>query len=261
MIVLLQDRVAACRRPWRSSYAAAAAVGFAAAVAAREDPGAAFTLDLAAFRTVPAALRTWRELPPLRAGWTALTAIAVSADGRFAAADGRDLVLGRLDAGADADRRLRLPSPLRCLAFAPDGALVAGFDRSYVTFSPTSDEPSDGPTLAESSSLTSIAVSSNHMFAADAGQKMVWIFDRTGRLVGHIQGADAYGFAIPVFTSTWRPLPTGPHGWSIPANSVSSSGRQMVAASECGVGLALESMAFAAVATRSTSRCCPMAAL
>ncbi len=174
---------------------AAVALGLRAAAAA-ESPGSAFTLDLARFRTVDPALRTWAEQAPIRVTTAGLTAIAASAGDSFVASAGRTLM--RIDLDGKALRSADLPETIRCLALAPNGDIAVGFVRRFVICTPEFKIKAEGPELAEKAILTSLAAGSNVVYAADAGQRIVWSFDLTGRMLGRNEGPAATGgFAVP----------------------------------------------------------------
>lgn len=177
------------------ALAAVALLGLRAAAAA-EGPGSAFTLDLSRFRTVDPALRTWTEQAPIRVGTPGLTAIAASADGSFVASAGRTLI--RIGPDGKMLHTADLPEAIRCLALAPNGDLAVGFARRFVICAPGFEIKAEGPDLAEKAILTSLAAGSNVVYAADAGQRMVWSFDPTGRMLGRNEGPAATGgFVVP----------------------------------------------------------------
>lgn len=174
---------------------AAVALGLRAATAA-EGPGEAFTLDLARFRTVDPALRKWVEHAPIRVKPAGLTAIAAGAADSFIASAGRTLM--RIDLNGEPVRSADLPEPVRCLAIAPGGDVAIGFARGFVVCNPDFVIKAEGPELGEKAILTSLAAGSNLLYAADAGQRIVWSFDLSGKMLGRNEGpADSGGFAIP----------------------------------------------------------------
>jgi hypothetical protein len=109
-------------------------------------------------------------------------------------------------------RRAPLPGPAFCLAFGGERVFVGLRDRIAVL-------DRDGGLLAtweglgERSWLTSIAVRGDDVLVADAGQRLVWRFDTTGRLRGQFGRRDAAageeGFVVP---SPFFDLAFGPAG-------------------------------------------------
>ncbi len=121
----------------------------------------------------------------------------MSADGRFAIVAGRRVLVGQLNAPSSSDRRLDLPAAGRCAAFAPDGALLVGLERSYLVYPPAGGDVEEGPTLGESSLITSLSAGSNLVAVADAGLRIIWLFDRSSALKAHVQAPDGGGFVVP----------------------------------------------------------------
>lgn len=166
--------------------------------AAAEGPGGAFTLDLSRFRTVDPALRKWTEHAPIRVKSAGLTAIATSAGDSFVAAAGRTLM--RIGPDGTPLRSVDFPEAIRCLAIAPNGDLAVGYTRRFAICSGDFEIKAEGPDLGEKAILTSLAAGSNILYAADAGQRIVWSFDPTGRMLGHNAGPVAGGgggFVVP----------------------------------------------------------------
>jgi hypothetical protein len=173
---------------------AAVALGLHAAAAA-EGPGEAFTLDLTRFRTVDPAWRRWTEHAPIRVKTNGLTAIAAEPGPTFLVAAGRTLM--RLGLNGNPLRSAELPEPVRCLAVAPNGDVAIGFERGFLICTTNFETKAEGPELGEKARLTSLAAGSNVLYAADAGQRIVWSFDYTGRMLGRNEGPAGTGFAVP----------------------------------------------------------------
>lgn len=188
--------------------AVAVGVVLAAGALAREGPGPAFTLNLAPLQRVPEHWLVWTELAPLRTNLAGLSAIAVASEGRFAIVAGRMLRRGHLREPPARDWADELPGPGRAAAFAPDGALLVALDRTWVEYPPDGVEPVEGPTLSSSSRLTSIVATTGHVWLADFGERLVWVFDRRGTLRAQIRGADSHGFVLP--SAHFDLAPAGP---------------------------------------------------
>lgn len=200
----------------RAMRTRAVAIGIllAAGALAREDPGPAFTLNLAPFQRVPERWLTWTEQAPLRTNLSGLAAVAVAPDGRFAIVAGRTLLRGHLREDPGRDSRGELPGAGRAAVFAPDGALLVALDRTWLEYPPDGGEPVEGPTLSSSSRITSIAVTTGHVWLADFGERLVWVFDRRGTLRAQIRGEESHGFVLP--SPHFDVAPAGPdHAWIV----------------------------------------------
>jgi len=164
---------------------------------AREAPGPAFELDLSELRNVPPERIAWVETAPLRTNLSGLIAVAIGRDDQFAIGAGQEVILGALRPPFTADRRLRGPGTIRALAFAPDGTLWIASDRTVWRLARHADTLETGPELSDGSLVTSIAALSNLLAVADAGMKVVWLFDGSGRLLRHIRAVESHGFVVP----------------------------------------------------------------
>ena len=114
----------------------------------------------------------------------------------------------------------------RCLAATEELLYIGTWDRVLVV-GINGKIQADWPSLGEDARITSIAVDDEHVFVADAGQRVVWCFDRTGRLIRRIGDKDPEkgipGFVIP---SPYFDLAMAPDGLLRVANT----GRQLIEA-------------------------------
>lgn len=174
-------------------------LGLAAAAHATDPVGAAFTADLSAFRKVDPALVRWTEQTPIRPDLAGPAGLAVAADGAICVAGERELVI--LEPDGKVRARRPLDAPARCVAIAPDGDMIVGLADRWFSCGADLKTKAEGPELGGESILTSIAATSNEVYAADAGAKVLWRFDRTGRLLSRIGDRDpargVEGFVLP----------------------------------------------------------------
>lgn len=168
-------------------------------VPAADAPGAAFTSDLAQFRKVAPELLRWTEQDPIRPGVTQPVAVAVASDGTIYAAGGRELAA--LDPDGKPRARRALDRDARCLAVAPDGDVIVGFADRWIACGNDLKTKVEGPELGGDAILTSVAATSNEVYAADAGALSLWRFERAGRLLGRLGDRDPArgiaGFVVP----------------------------------------------------------------
>ena len=88
----------------------------------------------------------------------------------------------------------------RCLVVTEKELIIGTWDRVLVA-DKNGEVQAEWPGLGEDARFTSIAVDHEHVFVADAGQRIVWCFDRTGRFIRRIGDKDPErgipGFVIP----------------------------------------------------------------
>ncbi len=96
---------------------------------------------------------------------------------------------------------LETPEPARCLAVDENQDLYAGMTDHVEVYGPDVSGPIRWEALGTEAILTSIAVTSDFVFAADAGNRIVWRFDKSGKNPMRIGDKDAArdipGFIIP----------------------------------------------------------------
>lgn len=92
-------------------------------------------------------------------------------------------------------------SPVRCLAVDENRDIYTGMGDHIEIYSGSGERKARWGSLDEDAIITSIAISEAFVFAADAGNLIVWKFDRSGNLLGRIgekdEAMDIPGFIIP----------------------------------------------------------------
>lgn len=189
------------------------------ALAAAGVPAAAALVGLRRFGALRALVSPAAGAAPgFRPGRTSILegrdfrALAVGPDGRaWVALESR--LLGLDAAGAPA-AEVRLPEPATAVAAGPHGELWVGTRTGLRLLGPGGWEAD----LGENAWVTSVAAGGEHVFAADAGNRVVWRFDRGGRLRGHLGGRpsspDGFEVPSPFFDVAVRPGPGGEELWA-----------------------------------------------
>jgi DNA-binding beta-propeller fold protein YncE len=159
----------------------------------------AFDDDLKKLSAVDPALIKYRETGKVKLGFQHLRAVAVDPDDRiYVVADKTIQVLSR-DGALLSEVRLK-DSP-QCLFAAEDGNIYAGMRDRVEIYNPKGGLKSDWDSLGKNAVLTSVAVSGNDVFVADAGNRVVLRYDATGKLVRRIGERDEFrnipGFIVP----------------------------------------------------------------
>ncbi len=106
-----------------------------------------------------------------------------------------------------------LSGPARCLAVAEDGTIYAGLEGHIEVYSPEMKQLAVWKSFGEKSILSSLAISGENVFAADAGSRVVLHYNKTGSLMNQIGRKDPQknisGFVIP---SPYFDLAVAPDG-------------------------------------------------
>lgn len=205
----------------------------------REDPDGGAPSD-------SAPLRYFEELTiPLASEPTALS---TDSDGRLHVAV-QDAVLVFDDLGTQLGS-FHLPAPATALAVGPEGERFLGMGDQVMRMAP--DGGLDAwAFLGESALITSLTVGQGSVWAADAGNRVVWRFDLEGRMqgsFGHAGPGEDGGFVVP---SPYFDLALGPDG----ALWVANPGQQRVQRHALD-GALLDSWGQSSPAIEGFSGCC-----
>jgi len=131
----------------------------------------------------------YREVRRTETGLHDARGIAVGTDGSLYAAGDSSVI--RFNAAGE--RRGIQPqdeSPY-CLAVAGDGSLLVGTRGAVSVFTKDGKRAARWTVPGKQAYLTSLAVTENDVWAADAGGRVVYHYDRSGRLLGRIGEKDA----------------------------------------------------------------------
>ncbi len=157
-----------------------------------------YRYDLSALaRTDPNLVRYREQGGGIPTGLKQSLALEVDADGTIYVVG--DKALQVIRAGRVTDTVTLTVQP-RCLAVRGDTYYVGTRDR-IVVLNRAGEVTAAWPSLGDRAVLTALAVDDEHLYLADAGQRVVWCYDHTGKLVRPIGKKDPErnipGFSIP----------------------------------------------------------------
>ena len=163
------------------------------------EPSEAFRYEVGGFQEVDPSQVIFQESGKLTPGFEHLTALAAGPDEKIYVAGDDEIAVYDLD-GAEL-RKIALAKTPDCIAVAPDGDMLLGMRSHIEVIDAQGDAKSVWNDLGERSYITSIAVDENEAYVADAGQRVVLRFDRSGQLLGRIGEEDGAreipGFIVP----------------------------------------------------------------
>ena len=128
--------------------------------------------------------------------------IALTADGNIAVCGGRTVVI--LNPAGIQTAEYPIETMAECIAGDEAGIVYLGTGDHVSVLDTTSGQVTEWTVLDERSIITSIAVSHDRVFVADAGTRRVWVFDSGGMLVNMIEG-----FVVPSPNFDLAALPDG----------------------------------------------------
>ena len=118
-----------------------------------------------------------------------------------------------LDPGGSELKNIKLSAPGRALALAENSDIYIGFKKNIAVYDSAGKEKSTWEKIDKESMITSLTISGNSLFIADAGTSSVWKFDLEGKRLGKI-GVENRKKGIPRFVvpSPYFDLATAPDG-------------------------------------------------
>ncbi len=126
--------------------------------------------------------------PPFATGFERSRAIAADSSGRLYLAG--DHVVQVLSSAGTVERLIHPSQEPYCIAPGADGRIYVGLNDRVEVFDAAGQRLASWESLGEQAALTSIAVSKDHVFVADAGNEVVWHYDAVGTLVNRIGEKD-----------------------------------------------------------------------
>ncbi len=170
----------------------------------KAEPTQRFESELTAQMQIPTELLTYRERLRIPVSLEQPVALAVGPDGKILVAG--DSALEVLSGDGRSLAVVPLEGPPSCLAVAgPDdaepGSVVVAVQRHITVLGPNYEPRQQWPDLEQKTAITAVVVAGDFVFVADAGQRVVWQYDRAGRRLGSIGKGDPDrqmpGFIIP----------------------------------------------------------------
>jgi len=180
--------------------------------------GSEYRYDLSAMAYIDPAMilyeKTGKAIPT---GMTQARSLAVDPSGLLYVAG--DQAIAAFQTDGRIQYRFAVASAPRCLALDGESIFIGMRDRVVIT-NRKGETVASGPILGGRALITAIALDDEHLYIADAGQRIVWCYDREGRLLRRIGGKDKErnipGFVLP---SPYFDLAMAPDGLLRVANS------------------------------------------
>ena len=160
---------------------------------------------------------------------------------------------------------IALASEARCVAAAVDGTIYAGVRDHVEVFDRKGNRLATWDSPGKRTWFTGLAVGENDVFAADAGNRVVLRYDKSGKLVGRIgeknKERNIPGLIVPspYLDVCWRAMACCAS--TIPGGIAWKPTRRAATWSSPGASLPMPLKASAAAATRSAWLSCPTGAM
>jgi hypothetical protein len=158
-----------------------------------------FAYDVDRLRHTDPKLLHYQETKRFRTPRAEPRRICVAPDDRLFLAAGKYVV--ELGPDGSAVREWPLPTDIRCLAASGEGEIYVGLRDHIEVFDAQGRRTQTWEVPGPKAYFTALAVSKDSVFAADAGQRLVLRYDRSGRLVKRLGAKDPAreipGFIVP----------------------------------------------------------------
>jgi hypothetical protein len=173
--------------------------------------GEAFTYDLKELRKTDPSLIKYKEIDKIETGFQDVFGVAVGPNEKIYVAG--DQAIRIFNTIGDRLPEIKLADSPRCLTVTDDETIYVGMKDYVEAYDSTGLRQASWEHLGQRAVLTSIAVSGNDVFLADAGNRVVLRYDTSGKLVNRIGEKDEEknipGFVVP---SPYFDLAVAPDG-------------------------------------------------
>lgn len=161
-----------------------------------------YQLDLEKFKKIDPALLLYKETENIIPNIDDPTAIAVDVEDNIYIAGKSELKI--FDKERKEKATIKLTAIPTCIAVDKDNRLFIGTKNYIIAYDPEKELDarfSGWEKLEPKTIITSIAVTDDDVFAADAGTRTVWRFAKSGEIINRINGEDKTsgqkGFVVP----------------------------------------------------------------
>ena len=139
-------------------------------------------------RQVDPALVKYTQISEIKTGLREPTGLAVGSDGLLYVAGDSEIRV--FDANGAAQRAIPVGDGPTCVAVDETGALVVGSRAAVRTLRPTGEVQTEWAVAGKHPHVTCVTPAGKDVWVADAGDRVVLRYDRSGRLVGRLGERD-----------------------------------------------------------------------
>jgi len=169
------------------------------AVAANARDANPFPYDIGRLAKTDPKLIAYEETARFKCPRSEARRIACGPDDQFFIAAGNYICILSRDGALQSE--IALGGPAQCVAVAKDGAIFAGARNHIEVFDASGRRQASWAPIEKRPWITGLAAAEKDVFAADSGNRLVWRYDRDGKVAGRIGAKDKErnipGFVVP----------------------------------------------------------------
>ena len=170
-----------------------------AAHAAAPGKASLWAYDVTRYETTDPKLIGYTELRRFKAPRSDARRLALGPDGRLWITAGN--YLAAVDDGGRPGVEIALTDAPRCAAIGPDGTVFVALKDHIEAFDAKGSRQAVWESPRKRAWLSGLAAAADTVFAADSGNRVVWCFDRAGKVTGRIgeksKDREIPGFVLP----------------------------------------------------------------
>jgi hypothetical protein len=166
---------------------------------AKPDNTNPYQFELSNVRSGDTSMVAYSETGQIKTTLDEIHGIASDASGRIYISGKNGIEI--FDAQGKADKKFQIAGIAQCIAVSENGDIILGIQDHIETWNYSGKQLLKWKSCGSDAVITSIALSGENVFVADAGQKVVYRFDQKGNLINKIGLKDPAtgvpGFIIP----------------------------------------------------------------
>ncbi len=151
----------------------------------RENP---FEYDISKFKKIDPALIKYKETKQIKVNLEKLNSLAVGPENNIYVTGGNTLII--MQENGQIISSIELDEPAKCTTVGPGKRIYLGMLDHVEVYDSKGKRQSKWEPLGDRAYITSIAVTEDDVFVADAGNRVVLRYDTSGNLVGRIGKKD-----------------------------------------------------------------------
>ncbi len=158
-----------------------------------------YDYNLDELKKVDTKLLLWDEMKPIKIPLVKISGICIDdKDNMYITGDWSVLTY---NSSGENISKFTLSDKARCITYGPDKQLYLGMDDHIEIYSTSGNKIEQWPKIKEKCVITSIAISDEFVFVADAGNRIIWKLSRDGSILSTIgeknPEKDIPSFVIP----------------------------------------------------------------